>query len=108
MFRLLILGCLSDGHGRLWRRNTSHLVAVELLLPQKQPNQVEPPSSSSIHYLKHRLMSENVTLLKRNYASWSEIGRFFVILVLLCTYFLGNGEVFSLEALRGVSIAPPQ
>lgn len=46
LFRLLILGCLSDSHGRLWRRNTSHLVAVEMLLPQKQPNQVEPPSSS--------------------------------------------------------------
>lgn len=33
LFRLLILGSLSDSDGKLWRRNTSHLIAVETLLP---------------------------------------------------------------------------
>lgn len=44
LFHLLILGCLSDGHGMLWRRNIAHLVAVEVLrthaLPQNQPDKV--------------------------------------------------------------------
>lgn len=40
LFHLLVLGCLSDGHGRLWRRNALHLITVEVLLPQKQPKQV--------------------------------------------------------------------
>ncbi|KAK3529115.1 hypothetical protein QTP70_016547 [Hemibagrus guttatus] len=33
LFRLLILGCLSDSEGKLWRRNSIHLIAVEALLP---------------------------------------------------------------------------
>lgn len=40
LFHLLILGCLSDSHGKLWRRNASHLISIEVMLPQKQPNQV--------------------------------------------------------------------
>ncbi|XP_030630710.1 E3 ubiquitin-protein ligase rnf213-beta [Chanos chanos] len=34
LFKLLILGCLSDGEGKLWRRNAAHLVAVEALHPR--------------------------------------------------------------------------
>ncbi|XP_036427896.1 E3 ubiquitin-protein ligase rnf213-beta isoform X2 [Colossoma macropomum] len=33
LFKLLVLGCLSDSKGTLWRRNTAHLIAVEALLP---------------------------------------------------------------------------
>lgn len=33
LFRLLILQCLRDSEGKLWRRNTTHLIAVEALLP---------------------------------------------------------------------------
>ncbi|XP_076855501.1 E3 ubiquitin-protein ligase rnf213-beta isoform X2 [Brachyhypopomus gauderio] len=33
IFRLLVLGCLCNSEGKLWRRNTAHLVAVEALLP---------------------------------------------------------------------------
>ncbi|XP_053366887.1 E3 ubiquitin-protein ligase rnf213-beta isoform X1 [Clarias gariepinus] len=33
LFRLLILGCLRDSEGKLWRRNTAHLIVVEALLP---------------------------------------------------------------------------
>ncbi|XP_047673206.1 E3 ubiquitin-protein ligase rnf213-beta isoform X2 [Tachysurus fulvidraco] len=33
LFRLLILGCLSDSEGKLWRRNSAHLIAVEALIP---------------------------------------------------------------------------
>lgn len=49
LFHMLILGCLSDSHGMLWRRNTAHLVTVEVLrthaLPQNQPKQVAMSSS---------------------------------------------------------------
>uniref|UniRef100_A0A3B5AGU0 RING-type E3 ubiquitin transferase n=1 Tax=Stegastes partitus TaxID=144197 RepID=A0A3B5AGU0_9TELE len=31
LFHLLVLGCLSDSHGVLWRRNVAHLIAVEVL-----------------------------------------------------------------------------
>ncbi|TNN34870.1 E3 ubiquitin-protein ligase rnf213-beta [Liparis tanakae] len=31
LFHLLVLGCLSDSHGVLWRRNAAHLIAVEVL-----------------------------------------------------------------------------
>ncbi len=31
LFHLLILSCLSDSHGMLWRRNVAHLIAVEVL-----------------------------------------------------------------------------
>uniref|UniRef100_A0A3P9I788 RING-type E3 ubiquitin transferase n=1 Tax=Oryzias latipes TaxID=8090 RepID=A0A3P9I788_ORYLA len=33
LFRLLVLGCLSDGHGTLWRRNGAQLITVEVLKP---------------------------------------------------------------------------
>ncbi|KAM6951514.1 E3 ubiquitin-protein ligase rnf213-beta [Aplochiton taeniatus] len=39
LFHLLVLGCLSDSRGMLWRRNASHLIAVEVLRPcQGTPN----------------------------------------------------------------------
>ncbi|XP_070707447.1 E3 ubiquitin-protein ligase rnf213-beta [Pempheris klunzingeri] len=45
LFHLLILGCFSDSHGMLWRRNVDHLLIVEVLrtyaLPQNQPKQVK-------------------------------------------------------------------
>uniref|UniRef100_A0A087YL98 Ring finger protein 213b n=1 Tax=Poecilia formosa TaxID=48698 RepID=A0A087YL98_POEFO len=31
LFRLLVLGCLSDSHGVLWRKNKAHLITVEVL-----------------------------------------------------------------------------
>uniref|UniRef100_A0A3B4YE64 RING-type E3 ubiquitin transferase n=1 Tax=Seriola lalandi dorsalis TaxID=1841481 RepID=A0A3B4YE64_SERLL len=31
LFHLLVLGCLSDSHGMLWRRNVTHLITVEVL-----------------------------------------------------------------------------
>ncbi|XP_005805466.2 E3 ubiquitin-protein ligase rnf213-beta [Xiphophorus maculatus] len=31
LFRLLVLGCLSDSHGMLWRKNKAHLITVEVL-----------------------------------------------------------------------------
>ncbi|KAM3592519.1 uncharacterized protein V6R79_020598 [Siganus canaliculatus] len=45
LFQVLILGCMSDHHGMLWRRNTSHLITVEVLRsgtmsPQNQPKQM--------------------------------------------------------------------
>ncbi|KAM9716156.1 E3 ubiquitin-protein ligase rnf213-beta [Menidia menidia] len=44
LFRLLVLGCLSDSHGVLWRRNPAHLVTVEVLrtdaAPHSQPKEV--------------------------------------------------------------------
>uniref|UniRef100_A0A673JVR7 RING-type E3 ubiquitin transferase n=1 Tax=Sinocyclocheilus rhinocerous TaxID=307959 RepID=A0A673JVR7_9TELE len=30
LFKLLILGCLSDSKGTIWRRNAAHLVAIEI------------------------------------------------------------------------------
>uniref|UniRef100_A0A3B3UG58 RING-type E3 ubiquitin transferase n=1 Tax=Poecilia latipinna TaxID=48699 RepID=A0A3B3UG58_9TELE len=30
LFRLLVLGCLSDSHGVLWRKNKAHLITVEI------------------------------------------------------------------------------
>ncbi|XP_062858949.1 E3 ubiquitin-protein ligase rnf213-beta [Trichomycterus rosablanca] len=33
LFKLLVLGCLSDCEGKLWRRNPAHLIVVEALLP---------------------------------------------------------------------------
>lgn len=44
LFRLLVLGCVSDSHGTLWRRNEAHLITVEVLKPnvspQNQPREV--------------------------------------------------------------------
>ncbi|CAJ1081416.1 E3 ubiquitin-protein ligase rnf213-beta [Xyrichtys novacula] len=43
LFHLLVLGCLSDSHGMLWRRNNAHLITVEVLRSnpsiQNQPRQ---------------------------------------------------------------------
>ncbi|XP_039521132.1 E3 ubiquitin-protein ligase rnf213-beta isoform X4 [Pimephales promelas] len=42
LFKLLILGCLSDSEGTIWRRNAAHLVAIEVLqLGQKSQTQME-------------------------------------------------------------------
>ncbi|KAI4801198.1 hypothetical protein KUCAC02_000123 [Chaenocephalus aceratus] len=45
LFHLLVLGCLSDSHGMLWRRNVSHLITVEVLRTckstQNQPKEVK-------------------------------------------------------------------
>nr|XP_046210346.1 E3 ubiquitin-protein ligase rnf213-beta isoform X1 [Oncorhynchus gorbuscha]XP_046210347.1 E3 ubiquitin-protein ligase rnf213-beta isoform X1 [Oncorhynchus gorbuscha]XP_046210348.1 E3 ubiquitin-protein ligase rnf213-beta isoform X1 [Oncorhynchus gorbuscha] len=45
LFHLLVLGCLSDNKGMLWRRNVAHLIAVEVLRPyptlQNQPHTKE-------------------------------------------------------------------
>ncbi|XP_068161093.1 E3 ubiquitin-protein ligase rnf213-beta isoform X2 [Antennarius striatus] len=37
LFHLLILGCLSDNHGTLWRRNAAHLITVEVLRTYSSP-----------------------------------------------------------------------
>ncbi|XP_040922673.1 E3 ubiquitin-protein ligase rnf213-beta isoform X2 [Toxotes jaculatrix] len=37
LFHLLVLGCLSDSHGMLWRRNVTHLITVEVLNPYTPP-----------------------------------------------------------------------
>ncbi|XP_036391600.1 E3 ubiquitin-protein ligase rnf213-beta-like [Megalops cyprinoides] len=40
LFELLVLGCFSDSEGKLWRRNSAHLIAVEVLRPRPaQTNQ---------------------------------------------------------------------
>ncbi|XP_028991062.2 E3 ubiquitin-protein ligase rnf213-beta [Betta splendens] len=31
LFHLVVLGCVSDSHGLLWRRNAAHVITVELL-----------------------------------------------------------------------------
>ncbi|XP_019133291.1 E3 ubiquitin-protein ligase rnf213-beta isoform X3 [Larimichthys crocea] len=45
LFHLLVLGCLSDSHGMLWRRNVAHLITVEVLrtntAPQNRPKQMK-------------------------------------------------------------------
>ncbi|XP_037610034.1 E3 ubiquitin-protein ligase rnf213-beta isoform X1 [Sebastes umbrosus] len=45
LFHLLVLGCLSDSHGMLWRRNVAHLITVEVLRSnnpsQNQPKEVK-------------------------------------------------------------------
>ncbi|XP_056089655.1 E3 ubiquitin-protein ligase rnf213-beta [Rhinichthys klamathensis goyatoka] len=42
LFKLLILGCLSDSKGTIWRRNAAHLVAIEVLQQgQKSQTQME-------------------------------------------------------------------
>uniref|UniRef100_A0A9J7YJS3 RING-type E3 ubiquitin transferase n=1 Tax=Cyprinus carpio carpio TaxID=630221 RepID=A0A9J7YJS3_CYPCA len=42
LFKLLILGCLSDRKGTIWRRNPAHLVAIEALQRvQKSQTQME-------------------------------------------------------------------
>lgn len=44
LFRLLVLGCLSNSHGVLWRRNPAHLITVEVLKTctplQNQPKEI--------------------------------------------------------------------
>ncbi|XP_049419183.1 E3 ubiquitin-protein ligase rnf213-beta isoform X2 [Epinephelus fuscoguttatus] len=38
LFHLLVLGCLSDSHGMLWRRNAAHLITVEVLRANTSPH----------------------------------------------------------------------
>ncbi|KAM6896925.1 E3 ubiquitin-protein ligase rnf213-beta [Xenentodon cancila] len=44
LFHLLVLGCLNDSHGILWRKNGSHLITVEVLKtntsPENQPRKM--------------------------------------------------------------------
>ncbi|XP_029311958.1 LOW QUALITY PROTEIN: E3 ubiquitin-protein ligase rnf213-beta [Cottoperca gobio] len=42
LFHLLVLGCLSDSHGMLWRRNVAHLITVEVLRTYKSTSQNQP------------------------------------------------------------------
>ncbi|XP_034563927.1 E3 ubiquitin-protein ligase rnf213-beta [Notolabrus celidotus] len=37
LFHMLVLGCLSDSHGTLWRRNDAHLITVEVLRSAASP-----------------------------------------------------------------------
>uniref|UniRef100_A0A667YC04 RING-type E3 ubiquitin transferase n=1 Tax=Myripristis murdjan TaxID=586833 RepID=A0A667YC04_9TELE len=37
LFHLLVLGCLSDSQGTMWRRNVAHLITVEVLRPYTPP-----------------------------------------------------------------------
>ncbi|XP_052426303.1 E3 ubiquitin-protein ligase rnf213-beta [Carassius gibelio] len=39
LFKLLVLGCLSDSNGTIWRRNAAHLVVIEAL-QQVQKSQI--------------------------------------------------------------------
>uniref|UniRef100_A0A8D3DYF2 Ring finger protein 213b n=1 Tax=Scophthalmus maximus TaxID=52904 RepID=A0A8D3DYF2_SCOMX len=63
LFRLLVLGCLSDSHGMLWRRNVTHLITVEVLntysSPQNQPKEITTFSSlltrSDVKVVAHAL-----------------------------------------------------
>ncbi|KAK5851292.1 hypothetical protein PBY51_002095 [Eleginops maclovinus] len=45
LFHLLVLGCLSDSHGMLWRRNVAHLITIEVLRTckstQNQPKEMK-------------------------------------------------------------------
>lgn len=59
LFHLLILGCLSDSHGKLWRRNVSHLMSVEVLLPQKKPNQVVQSIKVKLYSSDHTRVHDN-------------------------------------------------
>ncbi|KAM3838360.1 E3 ubiquitin-protein ligase rnf213-beta-like, partial [Diretmus argenteus] len=38
LFRLLVLSCLSNSQGMLWRRNVAHLITVEALRPHIPPH----------------------------------------------------------------------
>ncbi|XP_072523911.1 E3 ubiquitin-protein ligase rnf213-beta [Salminus brasiliensis] len=74
LFKLLVLGCLSDGKGQLWRRNPAHLIAVEALLPDpthhrqtlKEPNQGLLHLLPTIHCRPPKEIKE-LELKKRNY-----------------------------------------
>lgn len=62
LFHLLILGCLTNSHGMLWRRNAAHLITVEVLraptLHQNQPKQV----ATSFSVTCHKMLFYNVML----------------------------------------------
>ncbi|XP_071387268.1 E3 ubiquitin-protein ligase rnf213-beta-like [Centroberyx affinis] len=38
LFHLLVLSCLSDSQGMLWRRNVAHLITVEVMRPHTPPH----------------------------------------------------------------------
>uniref|UniRef100_A0A3B1J697 RING-type E3 ubiquitin transferase n=1 Tax=Astyanax mexicanus TaxID=7994 RepID=A0A3B1J697_ASTMX len=60
LFRLLVLGCLSNGKGRLWRRNSAHLITIETLLPHQgllhllPTIHCRPPKEVKVLELKNR------------------------------------------------------
>ncbi|XP_051523957.1 E3 ubiquitin-protein ligase rnf213-beta-like isoform X2 [Myxocyprinus asiaticus] len=53
LFKFLVLGCLSDRMGNIWRRNAAHLVAVESL--QRRPSLNSKTQTEAHHGLMHAL-----------------------------------------------------
>ncbi|XP_057214799.1 E3 ubiquitin-protein ligase rnf213-beta-like isoform X2 [Triplophysa rosa] len=52
LFKLLVLGCLSDSKGNIWKRNTAHLVAIEALQRGLGPNsQTQMTNHGFLHIL---------------------------------------------------------
>ncbi|KAA0724979.1 E3 ubiquitin-protein ligase rnf213-beta [Triplophysa tibetana] len=52
LFKLLVLGCLSDSKGNIWKRNTAHFVAIEALQQGFGPNsQTQMTNHGFLHIL---------------------------------------------------------
>ncbi|XP_058845777.1 E3 ubiquitin-protein ligase rnf213-beta isoform X2 [Acipenser ruthenus] len=53
LFRLLVLGCLANSEGKLWRRNPAQLLVMELLIPRAEQNwtQQEQPKQGLLNIL---------------------------------------------------------
>ncbi|MGH0135413.1 UNVERIFIED_CONTAM: hypothetical protein FKN15_035521 [Acipenser sinensis] len=53
LFRLLVLGCLANSEGKLWRRNPAQLLVMELLSPRAEQNwtQQEQPKQGLLNIL---------------------------------------------------------
>ncbi|KAA0724978.1 E3 ubiquitin-protein ligase rnf213-beta [Triplophysa tibetana] len=52
LFKLLVLGCLSDSKGNIWKRNTAHFVAIEALQQGLWPNsQTQMTNHGFLHTL---------------------------------------------------------
>ncbi|XP_056627258.1 E3 ubiquitin-protein ligase rnf213-beta-like isoform X2 [Triplophysa dalaica] len=52
LFKLLVLGCLSDSKGNIWKRNTAHFVAIEALQRGLGPNsQTQKTNHGFLHIL---------------------------------------------------------
>uniref|UniRef100_A0A8C1NX99 RING-type E3 ubiquitin transferase n=1 Tax=Cyprinus carpio TaxID=7962 RepID=A0A8C1NX99_CYPCA len=63
LFKLLILGCLSDRKGTIWRRNPAHLVAIEALQRvQKSQTQMEV-QTYFFHFVNFLRKKEGYTYL---------------------------------------------